>query len=264
MSDATTRLLVATVAILTLSGSQFVGDAVNISYAATRIGELRTLELIDGSVITLNTDSAIKTRTDGASLHVEVLRGEVLFATQPNSMGHLSVSAGDLDIFDTATVFDVRLSGDGQVRVTVQEGEVRLSARRPGQLLPLEHNQQAIHDEQLGTLKLRKGLSSRSIEYQLSWREGRLIFGCERLSEVAREFNRYNLTKLEVDPRIENEQIGGNFSATNVAEFVELMPHLDASIRWERAQDARGAPVLRLYQAANPTRRAGWYAPCNL
>ena len=262
MSDATTRLLIATVAILTLSISLFACDTVNISYVTTRIGELRPIKLSDGSVITLNTDSGIKTRTDGTSLHVEVLRGEVLFAMQPNSKRHLSVSAGDLDISDTATVFDVRVSSDGQVLVTVQEGQVWLSAHRRGQL-PLEHNQQAIRDEHLGILQLRRGLSSRSIEYQLSWREGRLIFGCERLSEVAREFNRYNLTKLEVDPRIENEEIGGNFSATDVTEFVGLMPHLDASIRWERTQDARGAPILRLYQAANSTLSTERYAPCN-
>ena len=262
MSDATTRLLIAAVLILTLSGSLFACDTINISYVATRIGELRPIKLSDGSVLTLNTDSGIKTRTDGTSLQIEVLRGEVLFAMQPNEMRHLSVSAGDLDISDTATVFDVRLSDEGQVQVTVQEGQVWLSPRRRGKL-PLEHNQKAIRDEQLGTLQLRKGLTSRSIEYQLSWREGRLIFGCERLSEVAREFNRYNLTKLEVDPGIENEQIGGNFSATNVDEFVALMPHLDASIRWERTRDASGAPILRLYQAVSSTRSSERYAPCN-
>lgn len=129
MSEATTRLLVAAVAILTLSGSQLVGDTINISYVDTRVGELRSIGLSDGSTITLNTDSQIKTRTDGTSLHVEVLRGEVLFAMKPNSMRHLSVAAGDLDIFDTATIFDVRLSGDGQVRVTVQEG--RCGSHRP-------------------------------------------------------------------------------------------------------------------------------------
>ena len=262
MSDATTRLMIATVALTTLSGSQLVGDTINIGYLATRIGELRPLRFEDGSVITLNTDSAIKTRTDGTSLHVAVLRGEVLFSMQPSPARHLVVTAGDLEILDTATVFDVRLTGNGQVRVTVEEGEVKLSSGRIGQI-PLEQNQQAIRDPQLGTLKLRKGLSTRSIEYQLSWREGRLTFGCERLSDVARELNRYNLTKLEVDPRIQDQQIGGNFSATDVAEFVEIIPHLDASIRWERTQDARGFPILRLYQAPDITHAVPRPKPCS-
>lgn len=90
-----------------------------------------------------------------------------------------------------------------------------------------------------------------------------MIFGCQSLSDVAREFNRYNVTKLEVDPRLENEQIGGDFSATDVAEFVDLMPHLDASIHWERSQDARGTPILRLYQSPDAPRAATHYPPCN-
>lgn len=262
MSDAAIRLLVAAVAITTLSGSQFVGDAINIGYVTTGVGDLRSINLPDGSVITLNTDSAIKTRSDGTSLHVDVVRGEVLFAMLPNPMRHLVVSARNLDIFDTATVFDVRLGDDGQVRVTVQEGAVRLSGRHQNQV-PLEHNQQAIDDERSGLLELRKGLSAKSIEYQLSWREGLLVFGCERLSAVAREFNRYNLTKLEVDPRIEDEQIGGQFSATDVAGFVELMPRLDATIRSERTQNSHGVTVLKLYQVTDESHAARRFAPCN-
>jgi transmembrane sensor len=261
MSEATRRLLFATLATTTVSASQFVGDTDNVTYVSTQIGERHSIKLGDGSQITLNTDSSIKSRTDGTSLQVEVLRGEVLFAMQPNAMRHLVVSAGGLNILDTATVFDVRLNSDGQVRVTVEEGEVRLSSGRLSQI-PVEHNQQAIADEHGGLLKLRKGLSSKSIERQLAWREGRLTFVCEPLSEVAREFNRYNRTRLEVDPRIKDEQFGGDFSATDVVEFVELMPHLDASIHWERIEDARGAPTLRLYQAANATPTARHSAPC--
>lgn len=262
MSDASTRLLLAAVAITLLSGSQFVGDTINIGYVSTRVGEQRPIRLRDGSVITLNTDSAIKTRTDGTSLHVEVLRGEVLFAMQPNSARHLVVSVGHLDITDTATVFVVRLIGDGQIRVTVEEGEVQLSDGRLGHV-PLMHNQRAVSDPVAGILEVHKGVSSAAIERQLSWREGRLVFACESLSEAAREFNRYNLTKLEVDPRVADEQIGGDFFATDVEAFVQLMPRLEADVRWERTRNARGETVLRLYQAANAAHIARHYTPCS-
>lgn len=260
--DESKRLLLAALALTMLSGSQFSGDTANIVYVETNVGELHSITLPDQSTITLNTDSRLKMHTDATVLHVEVLRGEVLFSMHPNPMRHLLVSAGDLEILDTATVFDVRLIDDEQVRVTVEEGEVRLSNGRLGQV-PLKHNQQATANERNGLLELHKGLSSVTIERQLAWREGRLAFGCERLSEVAREFNRYNLTKLEVDPRVGDEQIGGDFSPTNVTGFVELMPHVDANIRWERRQTARGVTVLRLYQAPNPTHAPRHYPPCD-
>jgi transmembrane sensor len=263
MSEASKRLLLAALATTTASAFQLVGDTINVTYLSTRVGERQSINLADGSHITLNTDSAIKSRTDGASLQIEVLRGEVLFAMRPNRPRHLVVSARHLNIFDTATVFDVRLNANGQVRVTVEEGEVWLSTRGQSAQIPLEHNQQAIIDERAGLLTLRKNLSSKTIEHQLAWREGRLTFQCERLLEVAYEFNRYNLTRLEVDPRIEDVQIGGDFSTTDVTDFVELMPHLDASIRWERIQDAHGRFILRLYQAPDAIRAAARYGPCN-
>lgn len=248
-------------AIATLSGFQLVGDAATIEYVSSRVGEQRPVRLRDGSVITLNTDSLIKMNVDGAALHVEVLRGEVLFNMLPNPNRHLVVSVRDLDIFDTATIFSVRLADGGQVRVTVEEGEVRLSNANLRQV-PLSHNQQAVSDEHAGRLELKKGLDPRVIERQLAWREGRLVFVCEPLSQVAQEFNRYNLTKLEVDPLVANVQVGGEFSATDVVGFVELMPRLDQEIRWERAPREKGAEALRLYRVPSTTRVSRRYKPC--
>ena len=248
--------------IATLSGFQLVGDAATIEYVDSRVGEQRPIRLGDGSVITLNTDSLIKMNVDGTALHVEVLRGEVLFNMLPNPHRHLVVSVKDLDIFDTATMFSVRLVNDGQIRVTVEEGEVRLSNANLRQV-PLAHNQQAVSDERTNRLELKKGLDSGAIERQLSWLEGRLIFVCEPLSQVAQEFNRYNLTKLEVDPLVANVQVGGEFSATDVMGFVELMPRLDEGIRWEHSQAReKGGVGLRLYRVPSSTHASRRSKPC--
>ena len=248
-------------AIATLSGFQLVGDAATIEYVSSRVGEQRPVRLSDGSVITLNTDSLIKMNVDGPALHVEVLRGEVLFNMLPNPQRHLVVSVKDLEIFDTATIFSVRLVDDGQIRVTVEEGEVRLSHGNLRQV-PLAHNQQAVSDERAGRLELKKGLDPRAIERQLAWQEGRLIFVCEPLSQVAQEFNRYNLTKLEVDPLLANVQVGGEFSATDVMGFVDLMPRLDEGIRWEHASRGKGSATLRLYRIPGVTPASQHLKPC--
>jgi transmembrane sensor len=248
-------------AIAAVSGSQLVGDAATIEYVSSRVGEQRPVRLSDGSVITLNTDSLIKMNVDGPALHVEVLRGEVLFNMLPNPHRHLVVSVRDLDIFDTATIFSVRLVDDGQIRVTVEEGEVRLSNANLRQV-PLAHNQQAISDERINRLELKKGLDPRAIERQLAWREGRLVFVCEPLSQIAQEFNRYSLRKLEVEPLVANVQVGGEFTAADVMGFVELMPRLDEGIRWERAPREKGAEVLRLYRVPSSTHAARRVKPC--
>lgn len=248
-------------AIATLSGFQLVGDAATIEYVSSSIGEQHPVRLGDGSIITLNTDSLIKINVDGPALHVEVLRGEVLFNMLPNPQRHLVVSVKELDIFDTATIFSVRLVEDGQVRVTVEEGEVRLSDANLRQV-PLAHNQQAISDGRANRLELKKGIDPRAIERQLAWQEGRLIFVCERLSQVAQEFNRYNLMKVEVDPLVADVQVGGEFSATDVMGFVELMPRLDEGIRWEHVLGEKGGEVLRLYRVPSAAHVSRRFKPC--
>jgi len=253
--------LVIAGALATLSGFQLVGDAATTDYISSRVGEQRPVRLSDGSVITLNTDSLIKRNVDGAALHVEVLRGEVLFNMLPNPRRHLVVSARNLDIVDTSTIFAVRLVDDGKVRVTVEEGEVRLSNANLRQVL-LAHNQQAVSDEQAGRLELKKGLDAQAIERQLAWREGRLVFVCEPLSQVAQEFNRYNLTKLEVDPLVANMQVGGEFSATDVKGFADLMPRLDEGIQWEQGLSEKGAEVLRIFRAPGARHVSRRNKPC--
>lgn len=248
-------------AIATLTGFQLVADATTTEYVSSRVGEQQPVRLSDGSIITLNTDSLVKMNVDGADLHVEVMRGEVLFNMLPNPRRHLVVSARDLDIFDTATVFSVRLIDDGQIRVTVKEGEVRLSNANLREV-PLAQNQLAISDEHVRVLELKKGLDPQAIERQLAWREGRLVFVCEPLSQVAREFNRYNLARLEVDPLVANVQVGGEFLATDVRGFVESMPRLDEEIRWEHMASEKGAEVLRLYPAAGTPQLSRRLKPC--
>jgi ferric-dicitrate binding protein FerR (iron transport regulator) len=45
----------------------------------------------------------------------------------PNTRRRLTVSAGDLTIIDTATIFAVRMTDTGEPGVVVQEGQVRVS-----------------------------------------------------------------------------------------------------------------------------------------
>ena len=80
---------------------------------------------------------------------------------------------------------------------------------------------------------------------------------------MAREFNRYNLTKLEVDPLVAKVQVGGEFSVTDVMGFVELMPRLDEGIRWEHAPpNEEGDAVLRLFRVPSTTHVSRRYKPC--
>lgn len=238
-------------------------DSSTSGYVVTRIGEQRTIELTDGSLIILNTDSVLKKRTLGSTLSIDLLRGEAFFAMRPKLHRQMVVSAGGLKISHTATLFAVQLSESGRVKVTVQEGEARLSGTRLGSL-SLHQNQQALADIQATQVDIRKSVDAAEIARQLSWRDGLLIFRCTTLSDAASEFNRYNLTRIEVDTRLSDLPVVGSkaFSTTDPRKFVETVSSMNPGIQWDWARNAHGESILRLHQTEDIAPGALTPAPC--
>ena len=106
-------------ALFALTKQTGVGDY------ATAIGERKTIDLADDSIITLTTQSHVQIRRPRNSLqvHVKVLGGEVLFRLRHNSARSVIVTAGDAQIDAIGTAFRVscapvierRLSGSAQL-----------------------------------------------------------------------------------------------------------------------------------------------------
>jgi len=59
-----------------------------------------------------------------------------------------------------------------------------------------------------------------------------------------------------------NVQVGGEFSATDVMGFVDMMPRLDEGIRWEHAPGERSGVTVRLYRTPGATRASRRFKPC--
>lgn len=95
----------------------------------TAVGELRTVQLADGSEITLNTDTAIRYELTPSRRQITLLRGEIRIesgddvAFTPRRPLWTATPQGQ--ILAIGTRFNVRLEGD-KTRVSVQEGQVAL------------------------------------------------------------------------------------------------------------------------------------------
>jgi transmembrane sensor len=247
---ALTKLLATLAALAFTVGSLwlFMRDSPDAEYFSTRVGERLPVRIPDGSVITLNTDSRIKLHRDGQTLSVQILKGEVHFNMVPNSQRHLVVSVGErIQITDIATIFDVRLIDPSGARVTVQEGQVKVSVLKLADVQLQENQQTAVtSDEARITIRTRH-IPPRQVEREFSWLQGTLDFQCDTLGNVAKEFNRYNQTHIEVmDDTTAKVPIGGAFSTTNPTAFAKLIADVSPNMRLETAQHTGGYPVLQL------------------
>ena len=208
--------------------------------AATQVGGIRQLDLPDGSVVQLNTDSALEVVFTQDERRVRLTRGEAFFTIATNPARPFVVTAVGVDIRAIGTAFNVRLHSES-VEVIVTGGKVRLDDASQGtSLLTAAATAANGTEPSLGAgqrvripVVMPKAIPppvlptvapANEIERALAWQERRLIFERAPLSEIVAEFNRYNKQKLVVkDAALAARQFGGSFSATDPATLLDLL-----------------------------------------
>lgn len=184
----------------------------------TRKGDIRRAPLADGSAVTLNTDTAIRTAFNGEIRRVELLRGEALFDVAKDSARPFVVVAGDVRVRAVGTSFTVRTHADGEVGVLVREGVVEVWRGLGGAPLRLAA-QTAIKVETAGPLRAVR-VAAAAVDSATAWRQGQIDLDGLTLGEAAAEFARYSDRQIIVDdPAVARLKMTGLFSASDPDGF---------------------------------------------
>lgn len=194
------HLMAGVVAALAVAGigAWLYVDLIATNAYVTGIGEQRTCKLKDGSIVYLNTDSRAEVRFGQHGRDVWLVRGEALFVAEHDASRPFVVHAGDSQIRAIGTQFDVYRRGE-TTAVSVVEGAVQVAATGTSAARavdPIRVTAGESVDVQGGRLTTHP---PQNIAGVVSWRERRLVFTDAPLSEVAREFNRYNRTRIRVE-----------------------------------------------------------------
>lgn len=186
---------------------------------ATEIGERRTLSLVDGSRLTLNTATRLRTEVGEARRRVWLEEGETYFDIAHDARHPFEVRAGEHRVLVVGTRFTVRRHGH-RVEVAVLDGQVQVAQNDAAPVL-LNLGEKVV----LGGAKAvvsRQSLPQATAE--IGWLEGNLVFDRTSLGDAAASFNRYNRKQLRIDDlETAGLTIGGTFGATNVEAFARLL-----------------------------------------
>lgn len=157
-------------------------------------GERAVVNLSDGSVVTLHTESVLEVPLSfGAeSRDVRLVRGEGFFEVARDAAWPFQVHSRGAVARVLGTKFSVRArAADEAVRVAVAEGRVAVGVGRIGRATPVVTADQVVHLRADGSVVIERGAG---VERLLSWTGGRLIFDQapvpEVLAELSRWFNR--------------------------------------------------------------------------
>ncbi len=206
MAAAASLLLAAVVGLWSVGGT----DGLRADHA-TAVGETREVTLADGSVVHLNTDTALTVDLSDRCRCVELLRGEAFFTVAPEPDRPFRVAAGHGTSQALGTAFNV-YAADASVTVAVAEGRVRVAREAGDGAAPggvtLEAGETARYGASNGIETGRADVAALT-----AWRQGRLVFAERRLRDVVAELDRYRPGAiLFLDSGIAGERFTGVFA----------------------------------------------------
>lgn len=163
----------------------------------TPLGEQRILKLEDGSIVYLNTSSRISVAFDAGARNISLLTGEALFVVARESDRPFQVHTDSAVVRAVGTQFNV-YKRDRETTVSVVEGRVKVSAASTsepegGALLGVGEQ------VDVGAQGLAEKRALTDPANAIAWRQRRLVFRSDTLSDIAREFNRYNRFQIHVE-----------------------------------------------------------------
>ncbi len=216
-----TGSVAASVAAIGIVGVKLWADHARGDYS-TQLGETRIVELSDGSVVTLNTNSKMSVTYTEKERNIRLSQGEAFFKVAKNKKRPFIVFAGDTQVRAVGTSFTVRLLPERPIQVLVQEGVVEVIRRDMPRAKPVR----AIAETQT-LVPLRAPIIVHTVPHpllarKLAWQYGRIAFENETLSDAAQEFARYSNTKIQVDPAVGSLTITGLFASNDPIGFARV------------------------------------------
>ena len=190
----------------------------------TATGEQRELQLADGTVINLNTHSAVDVKFDATTRRIILQEGEIMVQTGHGDSRPFIVQTRDGSLRALGTRFLVKREDDG-TRLSVLQSRVAAHPEDSlDEVIYNEGQQVVMHRDHLGQMvAVNAGADA--------WTRGMLVLDNVRLADMVHELNRYQRGHLGVDPQVADLRITGSFPLNNVQLALNaLQPTLPVKI----------------------------------
>lgn len=196
----------------------------------TPVGEQRTIQLLEGSIVSLNAQSRVDVKFSDSQREIRLQHGEATFKVAHDALRPFRVHTPGAIVEAVGTQFNVYARPDGTTTVAVLEGKVNvtdtsfhlpyLRAKRP-QAMAVAAGEEA-QVESSGSIELHP---NSNVSEAIAWQQRKLIFKRTALDEIAAEFNRYNKS---VQIRLEGIEAGafrfsGAFNADDPQSLATLL-----------------------------------------
>jgi transmembrane sensor len=197
-------------------------------------GQQAAWSLRDGSIIRLNSDSAVTVSLTPSERVVQLTQGQAYFEVAHDKRRPFRVDVNGMHVVAVGTRFDVYQRNSGAV-VTVAEGRVAVfsSGDAPNQAAGGLSAGQLLGAGQRILLSARGTAVPESVDLSQSeaWLKRQVIFRKRPLGEVVDEFNRYAKLHLEfTDQAARGIEVSGVFDAYDTESFLAFVATIDGLV----------------------------------
>ncbi|CAI8730056.1 FecR domain-containing protein [Pseudomonas serboccidentalis] len=216
--------LVAVVGLTLLVGDRYLPLDYWLADQRTATGEQRTVRLADGTLLNLNTHSAVDVRFDARQRLIVLQEGEILVETGHGDARPFIVETREGSMRALGTRFLVKREEQGTRLSVLQSAVAAHPQNHPQEQILREGQQVLIRNDGLDSVAaLTPGADA--------WTRGMLVVDNARLEDLVHELGRYRRGYLGVAPEVADLRITGSFPLHDTDKALSaLLPTLPVQI----------------------------------
>ena len=208
----------------------------------TARGEIRRIELVDGSIATLGPDSALTYAYTDQRRKIKLLAGMAYFEVVSDPYRPFSIASDEFRVTALGTRFDI--SNDrGVLNVAVDRGLVEIRGPDTG----LIHGKQVAEGSWLRYDPAGPHLTEgkRDIEQIAAWRDNILVAEEETVAVLIAKINRWYSGRIVMaDPFVGKQKVSGLFDVSNPKRALEAVVYpAGGHVRYVSSQLALITPI---------------------
>lgn len=207
-------------AFLCVSGSIFWFSDMRYRYFSdyvTAFGQTKSIDLEDGSHIQLNAETALDIQYAKNSRTIRLHYGEVFIRTAVDSLSRpFLVDTSHAQLQALGTVFNVQYfkKTAEQTCLGVVESAVKVTLKKSKEQYVLKQGEQLCFDQ--AHFSQKQALDSNHI----LWQSNRMVASETALAPFIMQIGRYYSQQMEVDPRLSQLKISGNYPTDHFDNLV--------------------------------------------
>jgi transmembrane sensor len=207
----------------------------------THYGQQKTFTLADNTIMVLNTNTIIEVAYSEKQRKINLIRGEANFDVAKDKTRPFTVVSGEQSFTALGTIFNVQRQSTDNIELVVNEGRVLISDTNTSvtKLLNIMHTPQAELSDDITVIKESEKavitdaivqptiqLAKESVQKELAWKKGMLIFNGESLSNVLIEIERYNDVKFSgVNQNMAHLKVAGYFKTQDISGLLQSLDY---------------------------------------